>query len=424
MTQKIQKFCFFGISYSSLFMVLTIASVPIIARTHTNISFVTLFSLLTTTPFSQGFLCHHTGACQSSSYGLSTSNTHGRAIPRNHGFLEVAFAYMVGESLLQIEIFQVGSTFGETPLSLTAHWKHLWPGGKTLKWKMMISCTKGWSRKTTTDYRRSTGRGRGRTATWRQLRPQGRPLCPRQVSSSSASQEIACLMLQGQCDRRVLWSFDRRGVSADVPVPWVSAIAANVRFFLLCFLFQEGLCQINDNKTKCQLCKGLTGQRWDVPSISLRGLSLLPGVLGISFRIDYLTLDLGLVWSGSVPSSLVWSGLVWKSCFTYGFDHWDTVNNYSLVYEAFLAWWRRQTTHRMILKPACSWLLKRQYFAISSFLSSDCVMFTWFDHLEETFPSSCFLYNRSFLRRDQLTQWKASWCLRGKTWSRLRTRVD
>merc|ERR1719237_787156 len=24
----------------------------------------------------------------------------------------------------------------------------------------------------------------------------------------------------------------------------------------------------------------------------------------------------------------------------------------------------------------------------------DCVMFTWFDHLEETFPSSCFLYNR------------------------------
>ena len=28
-------------------------------------------------------------------------------------------------------------------------------------------------------------------------------------------------------------------------------------------------------------------------------------------------------------------------------------------------------------------------------LLSDCVMFTWFDHLEETFPSSCFLYNRS-----------------------------
>ena len=136
LTQKIQKFCFFGISYSSLFMVLTIASVPIIARTHTNISFVTLFSLLTPTPFPPSFPCHHTGACQSSSYGLSTSNTHGRAIPRNHGFLEVAFAYMVGESLLQIEIFQVGrSTFGETPLSLTAHWKHLWPGGKTLMMK-------------------------------------------------------------------------------------------------------------------------------------------------------------------------------------------------------------------------------------------------------------------------------------------------
>ena len=26
--------------------------------------------------------------------------------------------------------------------------------------------------------------------------------------------------------------------------------------------------------------------------------------------------------------------------------------------------------------------------------SSDCVMFTWFDQLEETFPSSCFLYSR------------------------------
>ena len=25
---------------------------------------------------------------------------------------------------------------------------------------------------------------------------------------------------------------------------------------------------------------------------------------------------------------------------------------------------------------------------------SDCVMFTWFDQLEETFPSSCFLYSR------------------------------
>ena len=82
---------FFWISCSSLFMVLTIALVPIIVRTHTNISFVILFSLLTPTPFSPSFLCHHTGACQSSSYGLSTSNTHGRAIPRNHGFLEVAF---------------------------------------------------------------------------------------------------------------------------------------------------------------------------------------------------------------------------------------------------------------------------------------------------------------------------------------------
>ena len=26
--------------------------------------------------------------------------------------------------------------------------------------------------------------------------------------------------------------------------------------------------------------------------------------------------------------------------------------------------------------------------------SGDCVMFTWFDQLEETFPSSCFLYSR------------------------------
>ena len=43
------------------------------------------------------------------------------------------------------------------------------------------------------------------------------------------------LVFQGQCDRRVLWSFDRRGVSADVPVPWVSSIAANVKFFFLCF---------------------------------------------------------------------------------------------------------------------------------------------------------------------------------------------
>ena len=219
-----------------VFMVLTIALVPTIARTHTNISIVTLFSLLTPTPLPQSFLCHHTGACQSSSYGLSTSNTHGRAIPRNHGFLEVAFAYMVGECLLQIEIFQVGrSTFGETPLSLTAHWKHLWPGGKNWNEKMMIPCTKGWSRKTTTDCRQSTGRGRRQAPAWRQLRPQGRPLCPRQVISASASQENACLMFQGQCDRRVLWSFDRRGVSADVPVPWVSSIAANVRFFLLCF---------------------------------------------------------------------------------------------------------------------------------------------------------------------------------------------
>ena len=77
-----------------VFMVLTIALVPTIARTHTNISIVTLFSLLTPAPLPPSFPCHHTGACQSSSYGLSTSNTHGRAIPRNHGFLEVAFAYM------------------------------------------------------------------------------------------------------------------------------------------------------------------------------------------------------------------------------------------------------------------------------------------------------------------------------------------
>ena len=26
--------------------------------------------------------------------------------------------------------------------------------------------------------------------------------------------------------------------------------------------------------------------------------------------------------------------------------------------------------------------------------SQNCVMFTWFDQLEETFPSSCFLYSR------------------------------
>ena len=26
--------------------------------------------------------------------------------------------------------------------------------------------------------------------------------------------------------------------------------------------------------------------------------------------------------------------------------------------------------------------------------SGDCVMFTWFDQLEDTFPSSCFLYSR------------------------------
>ena len=117
-----------SIRYScDVVMVLTIALVSNIARTHTNISIVTLFSLLTPAPLPPSFPCHHTGACQSSSYGLSTSNTHGRAIPRNHGFLEVAFAYMVCmECLLQIEIFQVGrSTFGETPLSLTAHWKHL-----------------------------------------------------------------------------------------------------------------------------------------------------------------------------------------------------------------------------------------------------------------------------------------------------------
>ena len=106
---------------------------------------------------------------------------------------------------------------------------------------------------------------------------------------------------------------------------------------------------------------------------------------------------------------LSWSGLVWKSCFTYGFDHWDTVNNYSLVYEAILAWLVTTTndrpTRRPWSKPAHDhWPLKRQNFAIPSFLSSDCVMFTWFDHLEETFPSSCFLYNRLFLRRDQLTQ--------------------
>ena len=26
--------------------------------------------------------------------------------------------------------------------------------------------------------------------------------------------------------------------------------------------------------------------------------------------------------------------------------------------------------------------------------SSDCVMFTWFDQIDETFPTSCFLYSR------------------------------
>ena len=39
-----------------VFMVLTIALVPIIARTHTNISIVTLFSLLTPPLYPQAFL--------------------------------------------------------------------------------------------------------------------------------------------------------------------------------------------------------------------------------------------------------------------------------------------------------------------------------------------------------------------------------
>ena len=39
-------------------------------------------------------------------------------------------------------------------------------------------------------------------------------------------------------------------------------------------------------------------------------------------------------------------------------------------------------------------------------------MFTWFDHLEETFPSSCFLYNRYFLQ-DQKNQ------MQGQRWSQV-----
>ena len=56
---------------------------------------------------------------------------------------------------------------------------------------------------------------------------------------------------------------------------------------------------------------------------------------------------------------------------------------------------------RIKYREAFRWLclhLWSESFAAARFINfplhSECVMFTWFDHLEETFPSSCFLYNR------------------------------
>ena len=103
------------------------------------------------------------------------------------------------------------------------------------------------------------------------------------------------LMFQGQCDRRVLWSSDRRRMPADLSVPWVSEIACNA--------------EANTLFVVHQVQGGIT-----------------------------ITLAICLhLWSESFATAIL----------------------------------------------------------MHSSLHSECVMFTWFDHLEETFPSSCFLYNRS-----------------------------
>ena len=99
------------------------------------------------------------------------------------------------------------------------------------------------------------------------------------------------LMFQGQCDRRVLWSSDRRRMPADLSVPWVREIAC------------------------------------DAEANTLFDAHQLHCTLAICLHL-------------------------WSESFS--------------------------TTRLM-------------HFS----LHSECVMFTWFDHLEETFPSSCFLYNRS-----------------------------
>ena len=118
------------------------------------------------------------------------------------------------------------------------------------------------------------------------------------------------LMFQGQCDRRVLWSSDRRRMPADLSVPWVREIACNAEANNLFVAHQ------------------------------------VQGGISVAICLH--------LWSESFAAA------------------------------------------RFINFP----------------LHSECVMFTWFDHLEETFPSSCFLYNR--LLHSLLLSWNQSIRIRCK----------
>ena len=118
------------------------------------------------------------------------------------------------------------------------------------------------------------------------------------------------LVFQGQCDRRVLWSSDRRRMPADLPVPRV--------------------------KQDCMKRQNT--------------LFVMYLIRARRHYVDYIFLPFG----------------------QNIFPQWPSWNDFH----------------------------------------SDCVMFTWFDHLEETFPSSCFLYNRYFLQ-DQKNQ------MQGQRWSQV-----
>ena len=59
-----------------------------------------------------------------------------------------------------------------------------------------------------------------------------------------------------------------------------------------------------------------------------------------------------------VDIGLVWSSLVWKKSFAYGFDQKGAINNNFLVFEAILPGvTNNQTPNRVILKRACPYLL-------------------------------------------------------------------